>query len=200
MWVWSLSRGDALEKEMAAHSSILAWQILWAEGSGGLQTMGSQRDGQSLVTEYARVTLRNLQYVYCLFKQFVYWKIYLRRKTVAVRMFHNSPSLKQHCGGYWQRSPSAHSPFSQDNRPCDAHLGTWTSPCQLGGDMLLTMGIQAEVACVPSRRWKGRALPWRVCHQPSFSTLPAGCEAHVEGLLLGHVDKGHTWGMVEKAD
>ena len=69
---------------MAAHSSILAWQILWAEGSGGLQTMGSQRVGQSLVTEYARVTLRNLQYVYCLFKQFVYWKIYLRTKTVAV--------------------------------------------------------------------------------------------------------------------
>ena len=32
-----------LEKEMATHSSILAWEILWAEESGGLQSMGSQR-------------------------------------------------------------------------------------------------------------------------------------------------------------
>ena len=32
-----------LEKEMATHSSILAWRIPWAEESGGLQSMGSQR-------------------------------------------------------------------------------------------------------------------------------------------------------------
>ena len=29
-----------MEKEMAAHSSILAWEILWREGPGGLQSMG----------------------------------------------------------------------------------------------------------------------------------------------------------------
>ena len=34
---------DALEKEMAAHSSILAWEIPWAEGPGRLQLVGSQR-------------------------------------------------------------------------------------------------------------------------------------------------------------
>ena len=129
------------------------------------------------------MTLRNLQYVYCLFKQFVYWKIYLKRKTMAAQMFHNSSSVKQHCGRYWQLSPSVHSPFSQDNRPCDIHLGTWMSPYQLGGDMLLATGLQVEVACVPSRCWKGCALQWRVCHQPSFPTLPAGCEADVERVL-----------------
>ena len=31
-----------LEKEMATHSSILAWEIPWTEGPGGLQSMGSQ--------------------------------------------------------------------------------------------------------------------------------------------------------------
>ena len=34
-----------LEKEMAIHSSILAWEILWTEECGGLQSMGSQRVG-----------------------------------------------------------------------------------------------------------------------------------------------------------
>ena len=42
-WVQSLGREDLLEKEMATHSSILAWKILWTEESGGLQSTGSQR-------------------------------------------------------------------------------------------------------------------------------------------------------------
>ena len=36
---------DSLEKEMATHSSILAWRIPWTEEPGGLQSMGSQRVG-----------------------------------------------------------------------------------------------------------------------------------------------------------
>ena len=35
MWVLSLSREDPLEKEMAAHSNILAWEIPWTEEPGG---------------------------------------------------------------------------------------------------------------------------------------------------------------------
>ena len=42
-WVRSLGQEDPLEKGMAAHSSILAWQIPWTEEPGGLQSMGSQR-------------------------------------------------------------------------------------------------------------------------------------------------------------
>ena len=42
-WVQSLGREDPLEKEMAAHSSVLAWRIPWTEEPGGLQSMGSQR-------------------------------------------------------------------------------------------------------------------------------------------------------------
>ena len=36
MWVPSLSQEDPLEKEMATHSSVLAWKIPWTEGPGGL--------------------------------------------------------------------------------------------------------------------------------------------------------------------
>ena len=43
--VRSLVWEDRLEKGMAIHSNILAWRIPWTEESGGLQSMGSQRDG-----------------------------------------------------------------------------------------------------------------------------------------------------------
>ena len=44
-WVRSLGWEDPLQKEMATHSSILAWKISWTEEPGGLQSMGSQRVG-----------------------------------------------------------------------------------------------------------------------------------------------------------
>ena len=40
IWVQFLGRKDPLEKEMATHSSILAWRIPWTEEPGGLQSMG----------------------------------------------------------------------------------------------------------------------------------------------------------------
>ena len=42
-WVQSLGQEDPLEKEMATHSSTLAWKIAWMEEPGRLQSMGSQR-------------------------------------------------------------------------------------------------------------------------------------------------------------
>ena len=39
LWVRSLNQDDCLEKEMASHSSILAWKIPWTEEPGGLQSM-----------------------------------------------------------------------------------------------------------------------------------------------------------------
>ena len=42
-WVQSLGREDPLEKEMAPHSSTLAWKIPWTEEPGRLQSMGLQR-------------------------------------------------------------------------------------------------------------------------------------------------------------
>ena len=43
--VRSLEWEDPLEKDMATHSSILAWKIPWTEERGGLQSLGSQRVG-----------------------------------------------------------------------------------------------------------------------------------------------------------
>ena len=50
-WVRFLGWEDPLEKEMAIHSSILAWKIPWTEEAGGLQSMGSQRVGHDLATK-----------------------------------------------------------------------------------------------------------------------------------------------------
>ena len=58
---------DPLEKEMAFHSSILAWEIPWTEEAGGLQSLGLQRVGQDRVTEHAciiRLVLTNQIYFY----------------------------------------------------------------------------------------------------------------------------------------
>ena len=48
-WVQSLGWEDLLEEEMATHSSILAWEILWTEEPGGLQSMGSWRDNRYII-------------------------------------------------------------------------------------------------------------------------------------------------------
>ena len=48
--VQSLGREDPLEKEMATHSSTLAWRIPWREEPGRLQSMGSQRVGHDWAT------------------------------------------------------------------------------------------------------------------------------------------------------
>ena len=49
--VRSLGQEDPLEKEIATHSNILAWEIPWIEEPGGLQSMGLQRVGCSLATK-----------------------------------------------------------------------------------------------------------------------------------------------------
>ena len=45
-WVQSPGQEDPLEKEMAAHSGVLAWEIPWREEPSRLQSMGSQKVGQ----------------------------------------------------------------------------------------------------------------------------------------------------------
>ena len=56
-WVQSLGREDPLEKEMATHSSILAWRIPWTEELGGLQSTGLK---ELDMTERLRFTLLSL--------------------------------------------------------------------------------------------------------------------------------------------
>ena len=59
MWVQSLGQEDPLEKKMATHSNILAWEIPWTKESGGLQsTKESQRVGYVLLTEHNKQKVR----------------------------------------------------------------------------------------------------------------------------------------------
>ena len=54
--VQSLGQEDPLEKEMATHSSFLAWEIPWTEEPGGLQSMGSKRVRYDLLTKQQQHT------------------------------------------------------------------------------------------------------------------------------------------------
>ena len=53
-WVLSLGQETPLEKELATHSSTLAWEIPWTEEPGGLQSMGSQESNR-LVTKQVQI-------------------------------------------------------------------------------------------------------------------------------------------------
>ena len=51
-WVRSLGWEDPLEKEMATHSGILAWEIPWTEEPGGLQSMGSKESDTTVTNTH----------------------------------------------------------------------------------------------------------------------------------------------------
>ena len=65
MGVQSLGQEDPLEKEMATHSSILAWRIPWTEEPGGLQSIGSQSQTQLKRLSTLAHTQHRLQYIFC---------------------------------------------------------------------------------------------------------------------------------------
>ena len=70
--VWSLSWEDPLEKGMATHSSILAWKNQWAEGRGGLQSMGSQRAEHDWTTNTGAPVVKTLSFQ-CKVRRFDPW-------------------------------------------------------------------------------------------------------------------------------
>ena len=66
--VQSLGREDFLEKEMATHSSIFAWEIVWTEKPGGLEAMGLQRVRHDLETkQQQKFKKRNLNICFHIF-------------------------------------------------------------------------------------------------------------------------------------
>ena len=75
MWetqVQSLGQEDPLEKEMATHSSTLAWRIPWTEEPGGLQSVGSQRVRHDRTTSLSFLSCvsckRVFSFCFCFFK------------------------------------------------------------------------------------------------------------------------------------
>ena len=61
-WFRSLGWEDPLEKEMAIHSSTIAWKIPWTEDPGRLQSMGSQRVGHNWATPHP--SIHSFIYIY----------------------------------------------------------------------------------------------------------------------------------------
>ena len=57
MWVQSLGQEDPMERAVATHFSILAWEIQWTKEPGRLQSMGSQRVRHNLATKQVLVKL-----------------------------------------------------------------------------------------------------------------------------------------------
>ena len=68
-WVCTLGWEDPLEKEMAIHSSTLAWKIPWTEEPGRLQSMGSQRVGHEWAAEHTqlRINMGSSEFCFCKF-------------------------------------------------------------------------------------------------------------------------------------
>ena len=70
-WVQSLGWEDTLEKEMATHSSILAWKISWTEEPGWVQPMGRKESGttEQLTLTYLHLLwfLENYEYIFLYF-------------------------------------------------------------------------------------------------------------------------------------
>ena len=62
--VRSLDWEDPLEKEMITHYRILAWEIPWTEGFGGLQSMGLGRVGHNLVTKHTHTHTHTYAYIF----------------------------------------------------------------------------------------------------------------------------------------
>ena len=62
-WVQSLGTEDDVEKEMATHSSILAWKIPWTEEPGKRQFKGLQRVRRDWVTEHTYMEIKNKYWV-----------------------------------------------------------------------------------------------------------------------------------------
>ena len=86
--VQSLGQEDPLEKEMAIHSSILAWRIPWKEMPGRLQSMGSQRVRHYWVTFTSE-------------KPGVLQVVRLQRDRNNLVIVHQQ---QPHCIGYWAKS------------------------------------------------------------------------------------------------
>ena len=84
-WVQSLGREDALEKGMAACSSILAWKIPWTEESGRLQSIGVQRIRQDWLTntlEYGLNIVGHIWIEYSGNDVFGFWDCFTKRGII----------------------------------------------------------------------------------------------------------------------
>ena len=112
--VWSLGWEDPLEKEMATHSSTLAWKFPWMEERGRLQSMRSQRVGNDWATSLHFTSITH------------HLSKHKQNKTKWYKqMYHLSGLSNLH----WLPSPSLNLPKSSCNAP--EYLWVFISECFL---------------------------------------------------------------------
>ena len=112
--VRSLGWEDPLEKEMASHSSILAWRIPWTEESGGLQSTGSQRVGYDWATSLHFTSIEAEVPWYCS-------SFYLARHLPVTLL--STPALQKVSHQLFQPRSGSHPTFTPSkHRPCTCRL------------------------------------------------------------------------------
>ena len=86
-WVWSLGRDVPVQKEMATHSSILAWRTPWTEEPGRPQSLGSQTVKHDWVTNTSLHSLNLLSLLYIYFQTFFFYGYRNTQKFTIGREF-----------------------------------------------------------------------------------------------------------------
>ena len=94
-WVRSLGGEDSLEKEMATHSSTLAWKIPWTEEPGRLQSMGLQRVGHDWATFLSFLHIPYVSCLKCMVRWFLVYSQNCAINTTNFKTFHH-PEKKSH--------------------------------------------------------------------------------------------------------
>ena len=138
-WVQSLGREDPLEKEMATHSSVLAWRIPWTEELGRLQSMGLQRVGHDWTTSLSALNWTLLLLCnHCTFSKFISSTVFLMiisHNLLSSLTFNIFPpphlysviDLTSNCfRGHNQRRTSTSSHFTHTHWPLPTHV-LWLS-------------------------------------------------------------------------
>ena len=115
MQVQPLGWEDLLEEEMATHSSILAWEILWTEEPGGLQSIGSQKNQTQWGTNHLTHTHTHTHKHTCMHAR---THTYLPLDFPTSRLQFDQQRLK----GSWYRLD-----HSRGSRPCGALCGAASS-------------------------------------------------------------------------
>jgi len=111
IWIQSLGWEDPLKKEMATHSSILSWRILWTEEPGGLQSTGSKRVRHDRVTSILSVALCNVPFLSLV--------IFLVLKSPYIWNYYGHPSF------LWLVSAGCLQPFAFHVSICNVSSFIW---------------------------------------------------------------------------
>ena len=121
----SLDHEDPLEKEMAAHFSILSWETPWTEEPDRLQSMGSQRVGHNLVTKRASLIaqlVKNLPAMQETLVRFLGWEDPLEKEeatrkyswpSLVAQLVKNLPAVCE----TWVRSLGWEDPLEKEKAP-----------------------------------------------------------------------------------